>query len=143
MRTAEQSTLELPAPRHEDLIQLPLGLLGFEKFKEYMWIESEEDAPFCWLQALHDPKLSFLLLDPNRVLSDYEPSVSDEDVAFLGLDAPSDALIYCVVTLRPSGRASLNLKGPIVLNRFTLRAKQIVLTNAAEYSLQFPLPVAA
>ena len=32
-------------------------------------------------------------------------------------------------------------KGPIVINRYTLTAKQVVLANAGRYSLQHPLPV--
>ena len=51
------------------------------------------------------------------------------------------ALIYNIVTLRANGRATMNLKGPVVLNRYTLTGKQVVITNAAQYALQHPLPV--
>jgi flagellar assembly factor FliW len=37
----------------------------------------------------------------------------------------------------------MNLKGPILLNRHTLRGKQVILTNAANFQLKFPLPLAA
>jgi flagellar assembly factor FliW len=37
----------------------------------------------------------------------------------------------------------MNLKGPIVVNRFTLIGKQVVIANASQYSLQHPIVVAA
>jgi flagellar assembly factor FliW len=142
MRTAERTELDLPMPRNEDIIHMPLGLLGFEPYKHYVWMESPEEVPFRWLQALHEPGLTFLIVSPFDVLPEYEPNVSDDDAAFLGLNSPLDALVFGIVTLRPGGAATVNLKGPIILNRFTSRAKQVVLTNAAEYPLQYPLPVA-
>jgi flagellar assembly factor FliW len=33
------------------------------------------------------------------------------------------------------------LKGPVVINRNTGVAKQVVIANAVEYSVQHPLPV--
>jgi flagellar assembly factor FliW len=140
MNTAEETELIQVGPRDQDTVQLPLGLLGFEQFKEYFWQESFDEAPFCWLQACQDPALTFLVVPIGAVLRQYEPEVSDEDARFLGLNDPEDALLYGVVTLRSKGRATVNLKGPIVLNRHTLRGKQVVLTNAANYSLQHPLP---
>lgn len=142
MKTAELTELELPTLRDQDVIHLPLGLLGFERIKDYIWIESADEVPFRWLQALHDPSLTFLVVPPFELLSSYAPNVTDEDVAFLGLSCPMDALIYAIVTLRPGGRSTMNLKGPIVVNRFTQIGKQVVLANAADYSLQCSLPVA-
>ena len=77
-------------------------------------------------------------MDP---VPDYEPDVATEDVEFLELSSPEDALLFNIVTLRGDGRATVNLKGPIVVNRYTLKGKQVVLTNAARYALQHPLPV--
>jgi flagellar assembly factor FliW len=68
------------------------------------------------------------------------PDLSPEDVKFLALESPDDALLLNIVTLRPRGRATVNLKGPVVINRFTLVGKQVVLANAADYSVQHPLP---
>lgn len=139
MSTAEQTELDLPVPCDQDIIRLPLGLLGFEHLKEYVWLSRPEEKPFHWLQARECSGLAFLIAAPSEILSGYEPNLSDDDVSFLELKSPLDACIYGIVTVRAGGRATMNLKGPIVLNRFTLRGKQIVPLNAAEYSLQFPL----
>lgn len=143
MNTAAQIEAECTGLRHQDIVSLPLGLLGFEQVKEYVWIQQEEETPFCWMQARRDLSLAFLVVPVFDVVPDYQPHLSDEDVEFLGLSAPSDALIYGIVTLRAEGRATVNLKGPIVVNRFSRVAKQVVLTNAPSYSLQHSLPAAA
>lgn len=142
MNSLETSNLEPLVVRSENIVHLPLGLLGFEHIKKYVLLANPEEAPFLWLQVLDDPTLAFLVIPPNEVLSDYQPEITDEDSEFIGLKSPQDALVYNIVTLRP-GRATMNLKGPIVLNRYTLMGKQIVISNAAQYALQHPLPVAS
>lgn len=140
MQTAELTDVVSPMPRNGDIIELPVGLLGFEQFKQYVWIESPQESPFSWIQARQDPSLIFLLVPVAAVLDDYAPEIPDEDAEFLELSSPMDALVYGIVTLHRDGRATVNLKGPILINRCTLRGRQVVLTNASEFPLQFPLP---
>ena len=47
-----------------------------------------------------------------------------------------------IVTLRGKQSATINLKGPIVINRHTLIGKQVILANAADFTLQHPLSLA-
>lgn len=145
---ANMSTLELPELEsirvsNENIIHMPAGLLGFEHIKRFVLLSNPEDAPFSWFQVLdEDAKLAFLVLPPFDAIPDYQPEISDEDAAYLGIKRPTDALIYNIVTLR-GNHATVNLKGPIVVNRFTLRGKQVVIQNAPKYSVRHPLPVAA
>ena len=126
----------------ESIITLPLGLLGFESFKRYVLLSNADEAPFLWLQVLDDPALAFLAISPLVVAPGYQPELSEEDVAFLDLRQPHDALIFNIVTLRGPGQATVNLKGPVVLNRHSLKGKQVVPLNAGDYAVRFPLPVA-
>ena len=41
--------------------------------------------------------------------------------------------------LPANGRATVNLKGPLVINRFSRIARQVIIANSADYSLQHPL----
>jgi flagellar assembly factor FliW len=127
--------------KNENIVHLPLGLLGFESIKRYALLENQGEAPFCWLQVIDNPTLAFLVLPALEVFPEYEPDVPPEDVKFLGLNHPDDALVFNIVTLQAKGSATVNLKGPIVINRFTLKAKQVVLANASRYSIQHPLPL--
>jgi flagellar assembly factor FliW len=125
----------------ENVVHMPAGLLGFENVKRFVILTTPEEAPFSWLQAVGDPDLAFLVVPPVEAVPDYQPDISDEDVKYLGLKNPEDALIYNIVTLR-QGEATINLKGPIVINKFTLRGKQVVLQNASKWSVRHPLPIA-
>jgi flagellar assembly factor FliW len=120
-------------------IQIPSGLLGLEHIKEYELIAVPAEDPFIWLQSAGVPDVAFLLVSPFLVVSDYQPDISDNDMQALGLQDPAGALLYNIVTVRGSAPATVNLKGPVVINRATKVAKQVVLNNAADYSVHHPI----
>jgi flagellar assembly factor FliW len=124
-----------------DVIRLPYGLLGFEGVKNYVLLTNPDEAPFMWFQMLEEAKRSFLVVVPSLVVPDYHPNLGDGDVEFLELSSPGDAFLISIVTLRPHSQATVNLKGPIVINRRTLVGKQVIPNNAAGYALKHPLPV--
>lgn len=126
----------------QNLIQLPFGLLGFERVKNYMILANPQEEPFMWLQMLDSGRKAFLIVSPFLVMPDYQPDIPEDDVEFLGLTEPADALVFNICTLRGPGKATINLKGPLVINRRTLIGKQIIPNNAAQYALCHPLPVA-
>jgi flagellar assembly factor FliW len=127
---------------HESVIRIPLGLLGFERIKEFIAMVDPAEDPFLWLQVSNDPTLAFLVIPAQMLLPDYRPDITADDVAFLELQSPEDGWVLSIVTIRGPGQVTMNLKGPIVVNRRTLKAKQVIPMNAAEYSVQHPLPVA-
>lgn len=131
------------AATNQSTVRLPLGLLGFEKLHEFILLGRSEEAPFLWLQVKGDQKVAFLVAAPKDVVGEYSPRLSDDDVRFLALDRRSDALVLNIVTLSKNGSATINLKGPIVVNARTRIGKQVVPLNAADYSVQHPLSVTA
>ena len=136
MTTAEPDVLEQRnhSPQrnadNQGVIRLPGGLLGFEQAKNYVLLGSPEEAPFLRLQMNEDPKLAFLAIDPSVAMEDYQPDLSEEDRQFLALEKPEDALLFNIVTLHRDGTATVNLKGPIVVNRRTLIGRQIIPLNS-------------
>jgi len=124
------------------IIQLPYGLLGFERVKKYVLLANPQEDPFLWLQMLEGPRKAFLIVSPFLILPDYAPDIPEDDVEFLELGAPADALVFNICTLRGPGRATINFKGPLVINRHTMTGKQVIPNNAAQYSVIHPLPVA-
>jgi flagellar assembly factor FliW len=128
------------ATEETSLIELPLGLLGFERVKQYVLLTRPEEEPFLRFQMVEAPKHAFVVVPPHFVLADYQPDLSELDVAFLNLNDPSEAFVLNIVTLRDQGQATVNLKGPIVINRRTLIGKQVIPVNAAEYAIRHPLP---
>ena len=122
-------------------VRMPAGLLGFEHMKDYLLIAKPEEEPFRWLQVKNNPALAFVVIEPLYFLPEYQPDIPQADADFLGLNTPEDAAVYVIATVSGPQRATVNLKGPIVINRHTGLAKQVVIANATEYSVQHPLPV--
>jgi flagellar assembly factor FliW len=141
MKTVEPIETEKRHVNPTEVIQLPFGILGFEQVKRYILLAKAGEEPFMWLQMTAGPKRSFVVLSTRKVLPDYQPDISASDVEFLGLTCPEDALVLNIVTLNGTGQATVNLKGPIVINRHTLIGRQVIPENASQYSLRHPLPV--
>lgn len=141
MKTTELLELEKPTQQGTNLVQMPFGLLGFEAVKNYLLITHPQEEPFQWLQMMDGPKKAFLVVSPFVVHSDYQPDISDEDMRNLELADASDATVFVICTLRPNEVPTVNLKGPIVMNRHTFIAKQCIPDNASLYSLRHPVPV--
>lgn len=120
-------------------IQIPSGLLGLEQIKEYELIALPDEDPFLWLQSAGVPDVAFLLISPFLVRRDYHPDISANDLADLGLQGSDDLQLFNIVTLHGNAQATVNLKGPIAINRLTKIAKQVVLNNAADYSVRHPI----
>jgi flagellar assembly factor FliW len=140
MNTLEMMPTERHATSDKRVIQLPYGLLGFEREKNYVLLTRPQEEPFMWFQMVGEAKRAFLVVPPHFVLADYQLDLSELDVAFLDLKDPSEAFILNIVTLRSNGGSTVNLKGPIVINRRTLIGKQVIPVNAAEYAIKHPLP---
>jgi flagellar assembly factor FliW len=122
-------------------VRMPAGLLGFEQIKNFLLIANPAEAPFRWLQVKDNPSLAFVVIEPFFFMPDYSPDIPQQDVNFLGLSSPDDAAVFNIVTVHNSKGATVNLKGPVVINRNTGVGKQVVIANAAQYSVQHPLPV--
>jgi flagellar assembly factor FliW len=122
-------------------VRLPMGLLGFERMKDYLLIANPAEEPFGWLQVKGDTSLAFVVINPFLIAPDYSPDLPQTDVEFLGLNDTQDAMLLNIVTVHKQGQATINLKGPIVINRHTGVGKQVVIANATDYSVQHPLLV--
>jgi flagellar assembly factor FliW len=141
MNCVAEIETEKPAALEAIALRLPAGLLGFEHMKDYLLIANPAEAPFHWLQVKDDATLAFVVIDPFLVAPDYQPDIPQSDVEALGLDQVADALLLNIVTVHGPAHATVNLKGPIVINRRTRTARQVVIANAARYSVQQPLPL--
>jgi flagellar assembly factor FliW len=71
------------------------------------------------------------------VLESYPLEISDEDAEDLGLQEGNDALVLSIVaihSLEPQF-VTVNLVGPIVVNRKTWVGKQVIVANLEAYSV--------
>jgi flagellar assembly factor FliW len=142
MNCAEMIEIETPAAARCDTVRMPNGMLSFEEIKDYVLTTDPDEVPFAWLKVKDNSALAFVVIDPFVALPDYQPDIPQADVEFLKLKSADDALLLGIVTIHDAKRATVNLKGPIVVNRHTHVAKQVIIANAGAYSVTHPLPMA-
>jgi len=112
----------------------PDGLLGFETLRKAA-LEPVSDAP----PFSGEVDQSFLVVAPVFVTASYRFELGTTDCRTLNLTRASDAGVVNIVTLRRDGSLTVNLKGPIVFNKLTGEARQVVPINAAELPVNFPV----
>jgi flagellar assembly factor FliW len=143
METLLQPAIHAAVRPTEVPVRLPYGILGFEQHTDWVLISVPGEEPFQWLQVVDDPRLAFVVVAPEAVTANYFPDLSPDDVEKIGLESSDDAMTLNIVTIRPNGQSTVNLKGPIILNRHTLTGKQVIPVNAIGLNVQHPLPVDA
>lgn len=114
----------------DSIIHVEQGILGFPEKSKYVLLPHAEDSPFQWLQSIDDPKLAFVATNPLAFFPDYTPEINDADVADINLENPEDAALLVLVTIPEEIRdITINLVGPIVINRKNFKAKQVIALN--------------
>jgi flagellar assembly factor FliW len=120
------------------VIEMPDGMLGFTD-RRFIIISPDKYGQFFWLQSLDNPELAFVVTDPALFVQGYEVNLTPDEFERIKLSPDSEAIILAVVTMAPDVfDITLNLQGPIVVNRENMLAKQIVLEEG-KYATKHPL----
>ena len=121
------------AVEHDWTMQLhmPAGLLGFPEVKEYFIVDSEPELPVKWLQAREELPLAFAITDPLIVLPDYWVDLTPLDLMDVGAHTTTDLFLVAIITLprETTPYPTVNLQGPVLINRANGWAKQLVLVE--------------
>jgi len=116
----------------ENVITVRNGLLGFEEYREFFLISREEQKPFQWLISVDNPDINFIAVNPLLFFPDYAPNISKTDLKDLKIDEPSKVRVLTLVTTaNPPEATTINLSGPIFINKSNNVGKQIALTGDA------------
>jgi flagellar assembly factor FliW len=121
---------------------LPQGLIGFPAYTRAELVSLPNQLPFTWMK-LHGPtdSIFFVVIEPAGIVPDYNPELFDRDAAALDLQSSSEALVLNIVSLSSQNPvdATVNLVGPIIVNRRTRLARQLVIANYSNYSACYQL----
>ncbi|MFV0519280.1 MAG: flagellar assembly protein FliW [Lachnospirales bacterium] len=119
------------------VIDFPEGIPAFEEMKKFV-ILGEPDTDFFYLQSTEDGNLSFVLLDVQKLMPNYDPMVKEEQIFCLG-EIKNNISIYNVCVIKDTlENMTVNLMAPIVINNDTNKGKQVILENN-EYSIKHSL----
>ncbi len=103
------------------------GLFGFEQFKHYIIVHDVDSEPFRWLVSVEHQDLSFPMLEPGMILPGYQGHLGN------------DKEIWVLAALKSNvDQSTVNLRSPIVIDRRSYEAQQIILDDDT-LPFQFPL----
>lgn len=134
MKLATENSEATTAEKFE--IHLPFGLIGLPQLKKFEITPIEGSWPFMTMRAINEERFDFIVIEPFGLIPGYELELSDDDAAALQIGCAYDALVLTIVTvhsLRPQ-HLTVNLVGPVVLNRESLTGKQVIGVNSDSYS---------
>ena len=119
--------LEAPA---SNTFTLPHGLIGFARYTHAELLYQPDHLPFLWM-TLHSPNdtVNFVVIEPGGIIPGYEPELFEDDAFTLDF------------TLRRQSPvdATVNLVGPIIVNRRLRVGRQVVIANYSRYNAHHPL----
>ena len=113
----------------QDVVRFADGIPAFEDEHEFVVLPYEEGTPYMFLQSLITPELAFLMTDPFVFFPEYSFELDDENMDRLDIKSMDDVLVCTLISIPRSGVADMttNLLAPVVINRHTMQARQIVL----------------
>ena len=113
----------------QDVVRFADGIPAFEDEHEFVVLPYEEGTPYMFLQSMATPELAFLMTDPFVFFPDYSFELDDENMDKLEIKTMDDVLVCTLISIPRSVVADMttNLLAPVVINRHTMQARQIVL----------------
>ncbi len=121
---------------------MPHGLIGFANHHQATLHYQTDHLPFLWMKLQGpDAPVHFVVIEPGGIIPGYAPELFADDAFALDLADPADAMVLNIVTLRQQNPldATVNLIGPIIVNRRLRIGRQIVISNYSRYSAHHAL----
>ncbi len=122
---------ELQVP-DETLILLDEGILGFPDDHRFVILDHDTgDTPFKWLQAIDNPGLAFVVMDPTEIAPDYRFTMDADEAEKIGSPATDDQIAMVIVNIPHNNPIAMtaNLRAPIVVNAQNRQGIQIIHTD--------------
>ena len=112
--------------------------MGFDELHNFI-LRKVENSNFTILQSIEDEKISFVLVSPFDVESDYEIKLSNETIERIKAKFASDVSVFSLVTLNSDiKKITANLKAPVVINVNENLGEQVII-DKEKYKIKHPL----
>ena len=135
----DQDNYSLQHPVFEVSVNFPAGLIGFPDLKHFRLFEPKGAYPFKFLQAIQSEEYSFVCIDIGAIQPDAQVPLSEEDARFLAAEKPDDVIILALVVIPEDLRQmTANLAGPLVINKVTMKGRQLAL-DPDKYPLKYQI----
>ena len=121
-----------PFGEHEiderQVIEFPEGIFGFDFVRSFVLMDTDDTgSPFKWLQAMEEPELAFVVIDPMSFMDQYILSIPSADLEAVGASKAEELLVFVIVTIpRNPSDMTANLQGPVIINPRTRKGRQVI-----------------
>lgn len=113
-----------------EIIIVPEGIIGFPDIKRYVILDMGKDTPFKLFQAVDEPTVGFVIIDPVLFKPDYTVKVRKEDLYSLSAENLNEIVTAVIVTIPEDlYKMTANLRGPLLINLKSRLARQLVLSD--------------
>lgn len=126
IQTSRFGSIEI---EEDKIITMTTPLLGFEAERHFILLPHGPNSAFWWLQAVDNPNLAFVVIQPTIITPNYHPAIAPHLQEELQSHDKGELEILVILTI-PKGRPeamTANLLGPVILNPTKKLAKQILL----------------
>ena len=110
-------------------ITMAVPMPGFPAHREFVLVRLNEDGLLYAFTSTEDPDLRFLVAPPEPFFPDYAPEIEQDVFAALNTKDPNRLLLLTVITAG-ANETTANLMAPIVVDRDSMRAMQVVLSGS-------------
>lgn len=117
----------------KDLFFFPDGLFGFPEIQHYLplCLNEQEDDTMLLLHGIENPAIAFVVLNPFSIEPDYNPTLTQEELSYLGVKDKGELSYYVTCALKNDYLDNtVNLKCPLVMNPENRRSMQIIMENS-------------
>ncbi len=112
----------------KQIVDFPEGILGFDFIKKFALLDSDDEkSPFKWLQAMDEPELAFVIIEPVSFMQEYTLALSFTEIEAVGASSADELIVFAIVTI-PGEPADMtaNLQGPIIINPLKRLGRQAI-----------------
>lgn len=110
-------------------ISMAVPMPGFPGHREFVLVRLNDDGLLYAFTSIENPELRFLVAPPEPFFPDYAPEIDNAVFAALNTKDPDRLLLLTVITASEN-ETTANLLAPIVVDRDSMRAMQVVLTGS-------------
>ena len=124
----------------DKIITIDKGIIGFPDMRLFTLIfdSEKEEKNIIWFQSLDEPAFAMPVMDPQKIVENYNPTIEDELLKPLGeLTAENTYVLVTVKVPRKIEDMTINLKAPIIINTDTMIGGQIIVEDDVE--VRFPI----
>jgi len=121
--TMTDSALDLP------VLDLAVPMPGFPAHRQFVLVRLNDDGLLYAFTSIEDRSLRFLVAPPEPFFPDYAPEIENDVLAALNTKDPDRLLVMVVITAGVN-ETTANLLAPIIVDRDSHRAIQVVLTGS-------------